>query len=139
MVRLCRNQWRPDTCGCVVEFEFDADLPGETRTHTMISLTPCSAHAGNTAYINQTIEASAIPVHKENQRKNQTLDTLATELGLPESDPDRYTKLMQYLASWYYDAARVLHIVTKGLTTQQKNRAQNAANTRFGTGIIVIE
>jgi hypothetical protein len=140
MVRLCRNQWNPDTCGCVVEFEFDADLPGETRTHKLVSLIPCSAHTGDTAYINQTLEAATIPVHKENQRKNLGLDELATEVGLP-NDGTRWEKLQVYLDRWYYDTAspRVLHIVTKGLSTQQKNRAQSAVNNRFGVGLIVIE
>ena len=141
MVRMCRNQWKPDTCGCVVEFEFDADLPGETRKHKLVVVkTACPAHSDLSTHINKVLEDNVIHFHKENQRKNLALDTLATELGIP-SDNTRWEKLQAYLDRWYYDTAtpRVLHIVAKGLTTQQKNRAQSAANSAFGVGLIVIE
>lgn len=74
----------------------------------------------------------------ENKRKNYALDEIATRLGLPEDDT-RFTKLRQYIDNWYFDANRTLHIVSIGLTTNQKTAAQNAVNTRFGVGKIVIE
>lgn len=37
--------WRPDTCGCVLQYEWDTEVPAEERTHTMHSISKCPAHA----------------------------------------------------------------------------------------------
>jgi len=141
MVRLCRNRWKPDTCTCDLEFEFDADLDGASRTHRIVNVyNACPAHTNLSSYISQTLEGTVVPFHQENQRKNYSLDEMATRLGLA-NDENRWTNLQQYLSRWYFDTAspRVLHIVTKGLTSTQKSQIQTAVNTRFGAGKIVVE
>ena len=31
---ICETQWSPDTCGCVVTYTWDRDIPQEQRVHT---------------------------------------------------------------------------------------------------------
>ena len=141
MVHLHRNTWGPDTCSCVLEYEFDEDLDPTIRTHKLVAVhNACLAHADVASHIGEVLESQTVPTHVENIRKNTGLDELAAQLGLP-ADSTRWEKLQQYLNRWYYDTSspRVLHIVTKGLTAQQKSRAQSAADTRFGVGKIIIE
>lgn len=39
------TKWSPDTCDCVIEYEWDETLPAEERTHTQKSIEPCEHHA----------------------------------------------------------------------------------------------
>ena len=38
------TRWRPDTCGCVVDFEWDDETPEEERAFTCIAIEPCEQH-----------------------------------------------------------------------------------------------
>ena len=41
----CITRWSPDTCGCVVEFEWDNEVPVEQRTHKhYATLAQCEFH-----------------------------------------------------------------------------------------------
>lgn len=45
MIRTTR--WSPDTCGCVIEYEWDDTLPQEARKHDFKNvITRCSEHSG---------------------------------------------------------------------------------------------
>ena len=35
------TRWRPDTCGCVIEYEWDSDRPEEARRHGPLKLDAC--------------------------------------------------------------------------------------------------
>lgn len=70
-MRMTTNQWRPDTCDCVIEFEFDADLPAEEREHMHKSIVPCTRHASVTADSFERLPASEdldTPNEKTNRR-----------------------------------------------------------------------
>lgn len=42
---MVTNSWKPDTCGCVIEFEFDADASEDVRVHTGKRVVKaCDAH-----------------------------------------------------------------------------------------------
>lgn len=38
------TRWRPDTCGCVIEYEWDSDDAEETRVHTPVKIDACPDH-----------------------------------------------------------------------------------------------
>jgi len=140
MVRICRNRWKPDTCGCDVEFEFDDDLDIATRPNKLVRVyKACPAHPDLADYIGRTwVQEATVPFHQENQRKNRALEEMGTRLGIPE-DENYFNNLQKYINGWHFDANRVLHISTKGLTVNQRNQVKSAVDTRFGNGKVMIE
>jgi hypothetical protein len=63
-----RNKWSPDTCGCVVEFEFDDALPEDKRTHALHTVhQKCKAHES------LPDEKVWAVLHVENIRKNHAV------------------------------------------------------------------
>lgn len=42
------TQWRPDTCNCIISYEWDETLPIENRVHQFLDGTPCNEHTGLT-------------------------------------------------------------------------------------------
>lgn len=36
-----KTLWRPSTCGCEIEYEWDRDEGPETRKHRIVSVNPC--------------------------------------------------------------------------------------------------
>jgi len=124
------TRWKPDTCDCTIEYEWDDTVPPESRTHTFNNLVDkCSAHS---ALGDSSVWSALID---ENPRKNKTVaiiyDLLSTQ-----------NKKNAFLAAFTFDfdANRVLLLHSNGsLTQQEKNNAQNALNTQFGTGKVVVD
>lgn len=91
-MRMTKNTWRPDTCGCVLEFEFDADEPEETRVHTPTKVVKACQHHPDGA----GPEAHHAAVLAENQLKNRALNEVLAQI------PDELKKDV----SWSLDAER---------------------------------
>jgi hypothetical protein len=97
-----RTRWTPDTCGCVLEYEWDDALPVDARVHRAVDAVPCAIHAS----IHQARAARAGEAHRhlhatvveENRRKNQTLAALA-EAGHDVAG-----------LGWHFDQTRTLRI-----------------------------
>lgn len=62
------TRWRPDTCECIIEYEWDDTSPLEERIHTHKSIIKCEHHAT----IDDNIEAHE-KVKNENSSKNKVL------------------------------------------------------------------
>jgi len=71
----------PDTCACVLEYTYDADLPDDQREHTPTTVTPCERHAhGET-------ELEFLAAHTDNVVKNNTHRLLKEEFpDMEDSD-----------------------------------------------------
>lgn len=39
-----RTRWRPDTCACVIDYEWDDDAPIEAREHVPVAIEACPIH-----------------------------------------------------------------------------------------------
>lgn len=62
-----RTRWRPDTCSCSIEYEWDDGDSPDSRVHTVVAVVPCSDHAG------LNLADGGSTVLDENQRKNKVL------------------------------------------------------------------
>ena len=127
MMRSAR--WRPDTCGCILEYEWDDTEPIETRTHSFKALSKkCEAHK-------TIVEGSVVysTVKDENQRKNRVLG----EALKIDSDLVDMETLEGF--NWLFDKDRVLHVNFTNMTTGQKNQLRNVCNNRFGVGKVTVE
>jgi hypothetical protein len=139
---MVTNRWSPDTCDCVIEYEFDADLDESSRTHTGNKVVKdCPEHSGlgtPSSFFNAILD--------ENQRKNITRQDLLENVGdLAESLPDGgldFKNGISFSFSWTgSDADRVLHIQISGytLTAPQRTTVQTILDGRFGAGKVVID
>ncbi len=148
------TRWRPDTCGCVVEYTDPNDLPGSS-----VVITTCPEHTGVSG------AALVSAVHQENRRKNLALPELLIGLGLDPADPlTAFTPAeRQQLAAftdaqlralleqgaitrpeppvlWNFTVGRVLEVRFRGRTptAQQRVAIQAALDSRFGVGRVVL-
>lgn len=98
--------WSPDTCGCVIHYEWDTEVPAQQRVHTAVAGGHvCGDHAQHAA----DHHARHAVVAEENQRKNRALAKLI-ELGHNHLD-----------LSWHFDADRTLRISGPSLRGQKPN------------------
>ena len=79
---MTTNRWKPDTCGCVIEYEFDADLPDDQRIISSKNIEKgCIAHP-----IEEKV-AHYAKVLGENRGKNRAMKKLLDSL------PEEHAKL----------------------------------------------
>jgi hypothetical protein len=115
------TQWSPDTCGCILKYEWDDTVPAEQRSHTVVEVVKkCKAHEKETK-----ITDCYTKVKAENQLKNitlkQILDDLPADLKktVVNSDGvsvDDYKKE----PTWSFDEDRKLHVKIEGLKEEDK-------------------
>lgn len=117
------TRWSPDTCGCVLEYEWDDSEDENTRTHSFKRIIKaCPEHtalAGKSHYDQ---------VLSENTRKNITFGEIRKALPKEEITPDNYL--------WFFDKDRVLQVSLVGVDLPEaaKRGLQTALDARFGAG-----
>lgn len=77
MIKVTR--WHPDTCGCVIDYEWDTETTAETRVHTPVSIQACEHHQVNTWD----------EVRAENKRKNDAVVAAGVDDVQWELDSER--------------------------------------------------
>lgn len=117
------TRWRPDTCGCIVEYKWDTEVAPEARTHTYSrTIATCPEHAalaGNALYTE---------VVSENRRKNLVLGIAQ---GIDSAITDEGYK-------WSFDANRVLQASFSGTTPVTRQQIQDACDLQFGPNRVVV-
>lgn len=113
---LKQTQWSPDTCKCVLIYEWDTDTKEADRVHTPVSGTPCAAHAEYT----DTTEHHAA-VLKENQTKNQAIEEACQ--AVPRLLPEHFT--------FSFDKTRKLNLSIHTLTDTELTNVQAAVGRKF--------
>ncbi len=118
------TQWRPDTCDCTIEYEWDTGAAAIGRVHTFksaISIGP--EHAGLTGVALYT------EVVSENRRKNMT-QGIARAIDV---------SLTSEVYQWSFDANRVLEVsflIT--IPGPVKQQIQDASDLQFGPNKVLI-
>ena len=136
------NSWKPDTCGCKIEYTWDDAVPNENRIHTASDIKKgCPEHSGLLTPVDMLTTLVS-----ENSRKNLTLSELMSYVELGETVEINGKSVKRFIKDivWSFsgsDDSRVLTIDLSDtpLTTQQKNAIQTFANNKFGNGKIVIQ
>lgn len=123
------TRWSPDTCGCILEYEWDDAAPQDQRVHsyknTVKSCPEHGALAGAPLYT--TVVA-------ENTVKNRVVPTALSLLTA--FNEEKLNEIFQ----WWFDAQRVLNVTFVGLslTNQQKNQLQDFFNQALGAGKVKL-
>lgn len=119
------TRWSPDTCGCVLDYTWDDEVPSDRRVHAFgEAVRTCVEHmllTGKPLY--DTVFA-------ENQRKNRVL-ALAQE-RISHIAPEHYV--------WRFLPGRALEVSFPEvvLTQVQKNAVQQVCDQQFGAGRVVV-
>lgn len=117
---LKTTRWSPDTCDCILEYEWDDTKPESERTHSFKRVVQLCEHHETLSGIEAYNE-----VCSENTRKNQTFG-LAREVK-PELELEDYT--------WSFDANRKLKVGFLGkLNATEKAAVQAKLDEKFGIG-----
>jgi hypothetical protein len=115
--------WHPDTCGCVLEYEWDdSKTPASYSQHGVVR--KCTEHT--TVPDNELFKI----VLDENQRKNNVL-SIAKEI-LPSIEPQNY--------HFSFNNQRMLQIQVIGLSMSSvhKNQLQAQCNAKYGQGKVEV-
>ena len=144
------TRWSPDTCSCVIEYEWDDAEQTENKTLTLSNyVNRCSIHSTL-----QNDSDRYTTVQDENKRKNIThgliLENAPSSVFDELIDLDKDNNIVTYRVfkqnvtfsySWSGTAPdRILNISISGvnLTNPQKNAIRNVLNNRFGINKVVI-
>jgi hypothetical protein len=136
------TEWRPDTCGCVLYYQWDDTVSDTQRVHTPVNSVKCSDHA------NQATHSAAFnSVIDENTKKNQGLQTALDNgpTSLFDVQTDGVTRILKnsITYSWTFSGTapnRVITISFTGIsfTNAQRNAIQSKLDTKFGSGKVVL-
>jgi len=118
------TRWSPDTCGCILEYEWDDTLEGSDRVHSFKKVVKlCPEHERLGFQGKDTFDK----VMEENTSKNIAWGQIMEELNLTRED------LAQYI--WFFDEGRQLQVsVTQPIAAAEKQAIQNRLDTRLGQG-----
>jgi len=119
MKRITR--WSPDTCGCVLEYEWDDALPNDQEPVLRKVVKRCSEHT-------EDGEALYNRVLQENRLKNQSIGELMR--ANPEIEHREYT--------WWFDTGRNLKINLPEKLSGKKNVLKGLLNSKFGAGKVEL-
>lgn len=107
-----QTTWRPDTCECVIIYEWDTDVSEDERVHTPIATTFCTHH------MSLTREACFAKVTLENTTKNIILDDVQKQIpSLPMEE-----------LTWGFDENREFFIDTSKIDSQTALQVDNIVN-----------
>lgn len=139
--------WSPDTCPCTLHYSWDDSVPADQRVHTPVE--SVTTHDGTVLLTKRCqyhvtsniVEGLHGLVIGENQRKNNVhADLLASfKSALGTTGPNGNIVFKDNVISWSFDGNRDVVISVKGLTTNQLNNAQSAANAKYGAGKITVQ
>jgi hypothetical protein len=102
--------WSPDTCECVLEYEWDDAVPENERTHAIVNVVKkCEFHQHHSDK-----DAHFDDVLNENRHKNQVLAEILK--NLPEDEKNisvkngRNVTTFKVNPKWKFDENRVLQV-----------------------------
>jgi hypothetical protein len=138
------TRWSPDTCQCILEYEWDDSVPENQRTHTPATVVKkCTGHQP-LPDINSVFNT----LLDENPRKNKALaEILANAPSNSWYDIDATSGSRVFkqniTVKWTWTGTapnRVLTLSFTGitLTNAQKNTLQTRLNTLLGSGKVTI-
>jgi hypothetical protein len=125
------TRWQPDTCGCVVEYEWDDSVDEKTRVHSLTKITRCPYHE------TLTKNGAYSAVIDENTTKNKVhgivLENFPDLVNEVKNDDGSISKRLkpEVEFKWSFDVDRKLQVELVGITKENKTKLQNLVNTKI--------
>lgn len=141
---LRQTIWQPDTCECMVTYQWDDTVAEDQRVHTPLNTIKCPAHTSLTTHT-QVFNV----LTEENPRKNQILQEIldnAPNTNWYDIDTGSGgTRVLKQNINfrWVWSGTapnRIITVFFDGitLTTTQRNNLQTRLDNRFGVGKATI-
>lgn len=130
--------WRPDTCGCVIEYEWDDAVNENARTHKQVAAVPCPAHISTASFVDGDAPNVLAKVTTENQTKNKAHSLVLEHFPkVVEETTDADGKKTKQLKAgvefgWEFDDNRELKVHVKGLTKADHDQLKVLADQTLG-------
>lgn len=115
--------WRPDTCGCELDYEWERGSNEDTRIHTPVGFKACIGHNHHTdphQHYAQVLE--------ENQRKNKVVNLLGETMAVKSSE-----------FSFEFDDDRNLIVSHSQLSVTHVKEFQSKFDQEHGKGKVIIK
>lgn len=111
-----KNTWRPDTCECVLEYEWDDAEPEAERAHACVRvIVDCGAHGSPAARTKAGRGAHFERVLGENRHKNEVLAEIAAVAPAEhveeiDAGDGRKVRVLKNPHRWRWGEGRALEI-----------------------------
>lgn len=138
------TRWSPDTCECVIEYEWDETLSQDDRVHTQKKIiNTCADHVGVTDTLYTVLD---FETRRKNQLQGWILENLSN-VSVEKTDENtgeiRKVFKPKIIYDWNFEgngADRILHARLLGiqLSNAEKTTIQDFADTKFGMEKIVV-
>ena len=132
--------WRPDTCDCEVEYDWDTETSEDARVHTPKQFNRrCAPHQA----LSEQMQWGAVV--DENRRKNifEGIAVSLPRVGKDILDESGNVVERGFAAgvrfTWSFDVDRSLNVTLSGITVPEKSQLQTLADNRFGLGKVIIK
>jgi hypothetical protein len=132
---ITTTKWSPDTCDCVIEYEWDTEVPQDERTHTVSNIVKkCKFHTET-----PDVSTHYDIVKEENVRKNIYLGLIADNFPeLTNTDAKGNKNLKENAVSWSFDKDRVLQVEVNGISASEKATLKALTDTKLGVGKVKV-
>ena len=117
------TRWSPDTCGCVLEYEWDDAVPADARTHTATSVvTRCAEHS------KMKLQSSDhfAQVLEENTGKNMAFEVVKSKVASLDVADFKY--------SFDKDRKLVVDVDHLAVSAAEKLTLTAELNSKLGSG-----
>lgn len=124
---ITTTRWSPDTCDCVLEYEWDTEVSEDLRVHTPKEpVRVCDDHK-----VNPKPEVHD-KVHEENTRKNKALDEAIKALpSFAKTDAGGNKTPDLDKIAWSFDEDRNLVIDLKGAKKADKDAVKAVVSAKL--------
>lgn len=131
MIQITR--WSPDTCSCVVEYQWDDSDLIENRQHILSKVVnKCIAHQ---EYADEIVFST---ITDENKRKNIVLNEIFSNIpSLSFINNEGKVIYDEKSVNWQFDQGRKL-IISTNLKLTEKTKVKNLLKNKFKTNEVEI-
>lgn len=129
------TQWKPDTCGCVVQYTWDDSVAQEDRVHSLSTIQKCAFHQS------QSDSTAFASVNDENITKNQVLGHVLENYPLlvdEKADGSKELKL-GYHYDWSFDDQRKLQAEIIGADKATAQAIAASVEADLGAGKVDVK
>ena len=133
------TRWKPDTCACVIDYEWDTTLSEADRVHTAVNVIPCQVHAG-LATPQQRYDTALLHCRRKNRLREAIMENISgVRDTLTDQEGNTYYEFKPGKSvSWLLRVDGVYEITAVGFTDAQKTAARTWISNNMPGEIVIL-